>query len=54
MTPQSYFKRYTPVARTNLKHIVIDMYAPYISLIQQRFLYAKIISFSSTYLSCFN
>ena len=31
---QAYFKRYTKEARTRVKNIVIDMYAPYISLIK--------------------
>ena len=40
---QAYFKRYTEEARSRVKHIVIDMYAPYISLIKELFPHAKII-----------
>ena len=40
---QAYFKRYTKEARTRVKNIVIDMYAPYISLIKELFPHAKII-----------
>lgn len=40
---QAYFKRYTEEARSRVKHIVIDMYAPYISLIKGLFPHAKII-----------
>ena len=35
---QSYFKPYTKEARARMKHIVIDMYVPYISLIKVLFL----------------
>ena len=38
-----YFSYYTHKARSNVKLIVIDMYAPYISLIQKMFPNAKII-----------
>ena len=40
---QAYFKRYTKEARTRVKNIVIDMYAPYISLIKALFPHAQII-----------
>ena len=40
---QAYFKRYTKEARTRVKNIVIDMYAPYISLIKDLFPHAQII-----------
>ena len=40
---QTYFKRYTQEARSRVKHIVIDMYAPYISLIKELFPHAKIV-----------
>ena len=40
---QAYFKRYTKEARSRVKHIVIDMYAPYISLIKELFPHAKIV-----------
>ena len=40
---QTYFKRYTKEARSRVKHIVIDMYAPYISLIKELFPHAKIV-----------
>ena len=40
---QTYFKRYTQEARSRVKHIVIDMYAPYISLIKELFPQAKIV-----------
>ena len=40
---QAYFKRYTKEARECVKHIVIDMYAPYMSLIKDLFHQAKII-----------
>ena len=40
---QAYFKRYTEEARSRVKHIVIDMYAPYISLIKELFPHAKMI-----------
>lgn len=38
-----YFSYYTHKARANVKLIVIDMYSPYISLIQKMFPNAKII-----------
>lgn len=38
-----YFSYYTHKARNNVKLIVIDMYTPYISLIQKMFPHAKII-----------
>lgn len=34
---QAYFKRYTKETRSRVKHIVIDMYEPYISLIKTLF-----------------
>lgn len=34
---QAYFRRYTKEARSRVKHIVIDMYTPYISLIKELF-----------------
>ena len=40
---QAYFKRYTKEARSRVKHIVIDMYAPYMSLIKELFPHAKIV-----------
>lgn len=40
---QAYFKRYTEAARARVKHIVIDMYAPYMSLIKELFPHAKIV-----------
>ena len=40
---QTYFKRYTKEARARVKHIVTDMYAPYISLIKELFPHAKIV-----------
>jgi len=40
---QAYFKRYTKEARHRVKNIVIDMYAPYISLIKDLFPHAQII-----------
>lgn len=40
---QTYFKHYTKEARLSVKHIVIDMYAPYISLIKELFPCAKIV-----------
>lgn len=39
----SYFSYYTPEARNNVKFIVIDMYSPYISLINKMFPNASII-----------
>ena len=39
---QAYFKRYTKEARHRVKNIVIDMYAPYISLIKDLFLIPKL------------
>ena len=42
-SPRTYFKRYTKEARSLVKHIVIDMYAPYMSLIKELFPHAKII-----------
>ena len=39
---QAYFKRYTEETRSRVKHIVIDMYAPYISLIKELFPHAKL------------
>ena len=38
-----YFSYYTHKARANVKYIVIDMYSPYITLIQKLFPNAKII-----------
>ena len=38
-----YFSRYSSVSRMNVKYIVIDMYAPYISLIKMMFPNAKIV-----------
>ena len=38
-----YFSRYSRVSRMNVKYIVIDMYAPYISLIKMMFPNAKIV-----------
>src|SRR5574344_191276 len=38
-----YFGNYTPKARASVKFIVIDMYSPYVSLINQMFPNAKII-----------
>ena len=32
---QTHFKRYTKEARDRVKHFVIDMYAPYMSLIKE-------------------
>ena len=40
---QTYFNLYTKEARSRVKHIVIDMYVPYISLIKELFSPAKII-----------
>lgn len=40
---QVYFKQYTKEACTRMKHIVINMYAPYISLIKELFPNAKIV-----------
>ena len=40
---REYFLRYTKQARTSVETIVIDMYSPYISLIQEVFPQAKII-----------
>ncbi|EDM2498761.1 ISL3 family transposase, partial [Salmonella enterica subsp. enterica serovar Typhimurium] len=37
-----YFSRFTKEARNNVKHIVIDMYKPYITLIKEMFPNAKI------------
>jgi len=39
----TYFNRYTNAAKNQVKYIVIDMYAPYISLIKKCFPHAKII-----------
>ena len=39
---KDYFSRYTQKARNSVKHIVIDMYSPYISLIKSMFPNAKI------------
>lgn len=39
---KEYFSRYTIEARNAVKHIVIDMYSPYISLIKEMFPKAKI------------
>ena len=39
----TYFQRYTKEARARVKHIVIDMYAPYMSLIKELFPHAKMI-----------
>lgn len=39
---REYFCRFTKEARNNVKHIVIDMYKPYISLIKEMFPNAKI------------
>lgn len=39
---KEYFLRYTPESRDSVKHIVIDMYSPYISLIKSLFPCAKI------------
>ena len=38
-----YFSRYSRYSRMNVKYIVIDMYAPYISLIKMMFPNAKIV-----------
>ena len=38
-----YFSRYSRESRMNVKYIVIDMYAPYISLIKMMFPNAKIV-----------
>ena len=38
-----YFSRYSRQSRMNVKYIVIDMYAPYISLIKMMFPNAKIV-----------
>ena len=38
-----YFSRYSRDSRKNVKYIVIDMYAPYISLIKMMFPNAKIV-----------
>ena len=38
-----YFSRYSRASRMNVKYIVIDMYAPYISLIKMMFPNAKIV-----------
>ena len=38
-----YFSRYSRNSRMNVKYIVIDMYAPYISLIKMMFTNAKIV-----------
>ena len=40
---QAYFKKYSKEARDRVKHIVIDMYTPYISLIKELFPHAQII-----------
>ena len=40
---QTYFRRFTKEARDYVKHIVIDMYTPYISLIKALFPNAKIV-----------
>ncbi len=40
---QTYFKQYTQEARNNVKHIVIDMYGPYISLIKELFTHTNIV-----------
>lgn len=39
---REYFSRFTKEARNNVKHIVIDMYKPYITLIKEMFPNAKI------------
>lgn len=43
MSLLSYFSYYSHKARSNVKFIVIDMYSPYVSLIQKMFPNAKII-----------
>ena len=43
---QAYFKRYTKEARSRVKHIVINMYAPYISLIKRFFLMPRLFLIS--------
>ena len=40
---QAYFKCYTKEARSRVKHIVLDMYALYMSLIKDLFPHAKIV-----------
>ena len=39
----SYFSYYTPEARSNVKFVIIDMYSPYISLINKMFPNASIL-----------
>ena len=40
---QTYFKRYTKETRAHVKQIVIDLYAPYMSLIKELFPHSKIV-----------
>ena len=40
---QTYFKRYPKETRAHVKQIIIDLYAPYMSLIKELFPHAKIV-----------